>query len=438
MPPAPLTRSDKSCRTHDSPISFYVLKALEDPTLISFAAGLVDEDSLPAEEIGTAVAEIMADPALARSALQYGTTQGVLALRKQVLERVCAADGVKPADVNLTAADVCITTGSQQLLYLLGEILFNPGDIVITEAPSYFVYHSLLQSHGARVLTVPMDEQGMDVAALESLLESLKRSGELDRVKVIYTVDYFQNPTGLTLSVERREKLVELARRYSTNNRILILEDAAYRELRYYGDELPSVKRFDTRNEHVIYAGTFSKACAPGLKTGFALMPREVMVPMMHLKGSHDFGSGNLAQHIASKLIATGVYADHVEKLRKIYRRKRNTLVEALEREFGDVPGAAWTVPSGGLFSWLCLEGVDTGPGGKLVQAALEAGVLYVPGEFGHVPDSNGRVSNNEIRICFGVATPEQIAEGIRRLRQAVEGISAPGDRGRHLNAVRS
>ncbi len=438
MPLAPLSRSDKSRRTNDSPISFYVQKALDDSTLISFAAGLVDEESLPADEIETAVAEIMADPALSRASLQYGSTQGVLALRKQVLERICAADGVKPADVNLTPADVCITTGSQQLLYLLGEILFNPGDIVITEAPSYFVYHSLLQSHGARVLTVPMDENGMEVAVLESLLESLRRTGELDRVKVIYTVDYFQNPTGLTLSADRRAKLVELARRYSTNHRILILEDAAYRELRYSGSDIPSVKSFDARNEHVIYAGTFSKACAPGLKTGYALMPRDVMAPMMHLKGSHDFGSGNLAQHIVLKLLATGVYAEHVDKLRKLYRRKRDTLIEELEREFGDVAGATWTVPSGGLFSWLTLEGVDTGPGGKLVQAALDAGVMYVPGEFGHVPDENGRVPNNDIRICFGVATLEQIAKGIHRLRQAVAAVSSNGHPSRRGKAVRS
>ncbi len=438
MPPAPLSRSDKSCRTTDSPISYYVQKALENPELISFAAGLVDEESLPAAEIETAVVEIMADPAVARAALQYGSTQGMPTLRKQVLDRLCAADGVKPTDLNLTPADVCITTGSQQLLYLLGEILFNPGDIVITEAPSYFVYHSLLQTHGARVLTVPMDERGMDVTALESLLEQLKRSGELNRVKVIYTVDYFQNPTGLSLSADRREKLVELARRFSTDHRILILEDAAYRELRYSGDDLPSVKRFDTSNEYVIYTGTFSKACAPGLKTGYAVMPAEVRVPMMHLKGSHDFGSGNLSQHIVSQLLSSGAYAQHVEQLRTLYRHKRDVLLLALDREFGNFPGATWTVPSGGLFVWLSLEGIDTGANGVLVPASLEAGVLYVPGEFGHVPDEAGRVPNNDCRICFGVATPDQIAEGIRRLRQAVGMVAAREHRGKRVKAASS
>ena len=423
MPPVPLSCSAKSSRTTDSPISFYVQKAMENPSLISFAAGLVDEESLPAEEIGSTVSEIMADPVLARAALQYGSTQGLLALRRQVLDRICALDGVKPDEINLTTADVCITTGSQQLLYLLGEILFNAGDIVITEAPSYFVYHSLLQSHGVRVLAVPMDDRGLDVSVLESLLEDLQRRGELGRVKVIYTVDYFQNPTGLSLSVDRRQKLVELASRFSTSHRILILEDAAYRELRYSGDELPSVKRFDVSNEFVIYAGTFSKACAPGLKTGFALMPSDVRVPMMHLKGSHDFGSGNLSQHIVSRLLETGRYLKHVEMLRDLYRRKRDVLLESLDREFGDVAGASWTEPTGGLFSWLTLEGIDTGSRGELVPAALEAGVMYVPGEFGHVVDESGRRPNNDIRICFGVATLEQLAEGIRRLRNAVDAV---------------
>lgn len=438
MPPAPLSRSDKSCRTTDSPISYYVQKALENPRLVSFAAGLVDEESLPAVEVEAAVAKIMANPAVGRAALQYGSTQGLPALRRQVLDRLCAADGVTPADVNLTLADVCITTGSQQLLYLLGEILFNPGDIVITEAPSYFVYHSLLQTHGARVLTVPMDEGGMNVAALESLLEQLKRRGELARVKVIYTVDYFQNPTGLSLSVDRRGKLVELARRFSTDQRILILEDAAYRELRYTGDDLPSVKRFDTTNEYVIYTGTFSKACAPGLKTGYAVLPADVREPIMHLKGSHDFGSGNLSQHIVSQLLASGVYARHVEQLRTMYRQKLDVLLRALDREFGDFPGASWTVPSGGLFVWLSLDGIDTGANGALVPASLEAGVLYVPGEFGHVPDAMGRVPNNDCRICFGVATPDQIEEGIRRLRQAVDVVTAKELRGKRVKAASS
>ncbi len=424
MPPAPLSRSGKSRRTTDSPISYFIQKALENPALISFAAGLVDESSLPVEEVRAAAAELLADPTAGQAALQYGSTQGLPELREQVLELVCAADGISPADGNLTAADVCITTGSQQLLYLIGEILFDPGDIVITEAPSYFVFHSLLQSHGAKVLTVSMDDDGMRTDELESLLERLRRSGELSRVKAIYTVDYFQNPTGLSLSVDRRKKLVELAKRFSTGHRILILEDAAYRELRFAGGDLPSVKRFDPTNEFVIYTSTFSKPCSPGLKTGYAIMPPDVMEPLLHLKGSHDFGSANLSQHIASRLIASGAYARHAEELRRVYRDKRDRMVQALEKEFADFPAASWTVPAGGFYVWLTLDGIDTGANGPLVPAALDAGVLYVPGECGHVADDAGRVPNNEIRLCYGVATPEQVTEGVRRLRKAVAAIS--------------
>src|SRR5437763_1708596 len=436
MPPAPLPLSGKSLRTTDSPITYFIQKALETPGLISFAAGLVDEESLPAAEVGAAVAQIMADPATARAALQYGSTQGLPSLRDKVLAHVCLADGVAPEELNLTADDVVITTGSQQLLYLLGEVLFDPGDIVITEAPSYFVYHSLLQSKGARVLTVPMDDRGMDTDALESLLERLDRTGELGRVKLIYTVDYFQNPTGLTLSESRRPRLVELARRFSTHHRLLILEDAAYRELRYTGDDLPSVKRFDEGNEFVVYTGTFSKPCAPGLKTGFAILPRDVVAPLLHLKGSHDFGSTNLAQYIIDRLMETGMYARHVGRLRAVYREKRDLMLRALEREFTDFPGARWTVPAGGLYVWLTLDGVDTGPGGPLVPAALEAGVLYVPGEFGHVPDEAGRVPRDEIRLCFGVATADQIPEGIRRLREACRRLPGTGSRGARTKAT--
>jgi 2-aminoadipate transaminase len=435
MPPAPLARSGKSQRTTDSPITYYIQKALENPALISFAAGLVDEGSFPVSEVGAAAAEIAGDPNLARAALQYGSTKGLPELCEQVLRHVAAADGVDPGALNLSASDVVITTGSQQLLYLLGELFIDPGDIVITEAPSYFVYHSLLQSHGARVLTVPMDENGMRMDALESLLERLEARGELARVKLIYTVDYFQNPTGLTLSAERRPELVDLARRFSTHHRILILEDAAYRELRYSGPDIPSIKRHDSKNEFVVYAGTFSKSLAPGLKTGYAILPPDVMEPLLHLKGSHDFGSTNFAQHLIARLIESGAYHGHVETLRGVYRRKRDLILAAFDQYFSDVAGATWTIPAGGLYVWLRLRGIDTGPNGPLVPAALESGVLYVPGEFGHVPE-NGRVPTDECRICFGVATEGQIAEGVRRLRAAVEMVLDQSRTSRRAEAI--
>src|SRR6476661_5693427 len=273
----PIAFSTKAKRTPESPISQFMELALNNPNLISLAAGLVDGASLPAGPVAAAVADLLRDPATARAALQYGTTQGYAPLVERILRHVSALDGRTPETFGVRTGDVLVTTGSQQLLYLLSEVLLDPGDIVITESPSYFVYHSVLAGNGTRVLTVPMDDDGMIVDELAKLLEGLDRAGELRRVKLIYTVDYFQNPTGLTLSTERRRQLAEIVKRYETRQRILILEDAAYRELRYEGDELTSVKSFDPQNRFVIYAGTFSKPCAPGLKTGYALMPHELM-----------------------------------------------------------------------------------------------------------------------------------------------------------------
>lgn len=427
MPPAPLPFSARARRTPDSPISYFIQKAIETPGIISLAAGLVDESSFPVAEVADAVAKLLTDPKTARAALQYGSTQGLPALRERVLNHVCTADRVSPTEIRLNASDVVLTTGSQQLLYLLGEVLFDPGDVVICEAPSYFVYHGVLESAGAKVYSVPMDAGGMNLDALEALLKRLELSGEIAKLKVIYTVDYFQNPTGLSLAADRRPMLVELARRFSKNHRILILEDAAYRELRYDGDDLPSVKKFDTTNEFVIYASTFSKPCAPGLKTGYALMPPDLVGPICAIKGNHDFGSTNLSQHVLNALMESGAFARHVEKLRTVYRAKRDAMLSAMQAEFGDWPGMRWTKPAGGLYVWATFPPeINTGRTGPLVDRALAEGVLYVPGEYGHVLDEAGHLPRNEARLSFGVCTPEQAAEGIRRLRKACRGLEAP------------
>jgi 2-aminoadipate transaminase len=419
MDKAPLALSSKAMRTTDSPISTLIRLALETPGLISLAAGLVDESSLPLEDVAAAAAHVLARPDTARAALQYGTTRGHPPLREKLLAHVCAADGVRPADRNLTPDDVVVTTGSQQLLYLIGEVLLDPGDIVLTEAPSYFVYHGVLAGKGVRVLAVPMDDDGLDIDALEALLRRLERSGEIARLKMIYTVDYFQNPTGRTLSLPRRRRLVELARRFSRGHRILVLEDAAYRELRFDGLDLPSLKSFDEDNAYVASAYTFSKPCAPGLKTGYGLLPRDLVGPVVQLKGGHDFGSNNFAQHVLDRLLETGAYHRHVARLVGVYRDKRDALLAALDRAFGDWPEVHWTRPAGGLYVWLTFpESIATGPSGPLMQAALRRGVLFVPGEFGHVC-AEGQVPACEARLSFGVAAPAELAEGVRRLRLA-------------------
>ena len=423
---APLELSTRAHQTEEPPISYFMQQAVENPQIISLAAGLVDPLSLPADEVRAVVNDLLRDPRTAQAALQYGTTQGHGLLREKVYRHILGLDQLEPNDVTFTAEDIILTTGSQQLLYMLGELLLDPGDIVITEAPSYFVYHGILGSLGIRTLTVPMDEHGMDTDALEGLLMRLEKSGELPRVKLIYTVDYFQNPTGLTLSLARRRHMLELARRFSKARRILILEDAAYRELRFAGVDIPSIKSFDRTNEYVILALTFSKPLAPGLKTGYGVLPRDLLAPLLRFKGNHDFGSSNLNQFILERLVGSSSYDRHVQHLREVYRSKRDTLLSALAEEFPrDLTPMRWTTPEGGMYVWLlCPPDVETGPGSRFMEACLREGVLYVPGSFCYV--KGGVVPNNEARLCFGVASHEQLREAVRRLGMAAREVLPP------------
>jgi 2-aminoadipate transaminase len=420
---APLELSTRANHTEEPPISYFIQQAVENPQIISLAAGLVDPASLPAGEVGAVVNDLLRDPASAQAALQYGTTQGHSPLREKVYRHILGLDELEPNDVTFTAEDIVLTTGSQQMLYMLGELLLDRGDIVITEAPSYFVYHGILGSLGIRTLSVPMDEQGMKTDALESLLARLDDSGELQRVRLIYTVDYFQNPTGLTLSLPRRRHLLELAQRFSKGRRILILEDAAYRELRFEGVDIPSIKSFDQSNEYVILAMTFSKPLAPGLKTGYGVLPRDLIGPLLRFKGNHDFGSSNLNQLILDRLIGSSTYDRHVEHLRGVYRSKRDTLLSALAEAFPPASSPMrWTTPEGGMYVWLqCPPEMDTGPASRFMQACLREGVLYVPGAFCYVNDRV--VPNNEARLCFGVAGHEQLREAVRRLAKAAREV---------------
>lgn len=428
MSASPVHLSQRSQQTGDAPISYFMQQAVENPDLISLAAGLVDPASFPASDISETIAAILSETDSAQAALQYGTTNGYAPLRELLLHRTCGMDGLTPVELSLTPSNVVLTTGSQQLLYLVSEMLLDPGDIVITEAPSYFVYHGTLKSMGARVLSVPMDEDGMQTDALAELLEKLERSGDIARLKMIYVIDYFQNPSGRTMSLPRRQHLMELVRRYSKKQRIVVLEDAAYRELRFAGDDVPSLKSLDEDNQYVITAMTFSKPCSPGLKTGYGILPSELVGPLERFKGNHDFGSSNLAQHLVYRLLQTGAFDKHVEELRKVYQRKCTATLDALTEAFGtdgrDTTGMHWTHPTGGLYVWLSYpRHVNTGPKGKLMKAALHEGMLYVPGEFCYVHENNEPVPGHEIRLSFGVAQPDELREGIFRLARATRHI---------------
>lgn len=416
-----LNLSCKARRTGEQPISFLVSYAMGNPGIINFAAGLVDPLTLPVQPCAAITKKIFSDVKLGRTTLQYDTTIGLLELRKAMLAHLERLENKRAAEMSLTANDLLITTGSQQSLYLIGEVLLDAGDIVVAADPSYFVYTGALSSFAAKVMTVPMDDDGMDVDAVGRLLERIEHAGELDRVKFIYCTSYYQNPTGLTLSLERRKKLYDLAKRFSRKHRILILEDAAYRELRYDGPALPSIKSFDAENHHTILAQTFSKPFAPGIKTGCTAMPRDLMQAVLHHKGNHDFGSANLSQRIALEALASGAYHEHVEKLQASYRAKRDAMLAALDRYMPRSAAIKWTRPNGGLYVWLTLPpNFDTARDGAFFNACVAAGVLYVPGAYCFQRDNTGNLPSHHLRLSFGQVAPDQIEPGIQRLATVV------------------
>ncbi|HEX4053006.1 MAG TPA: PLP-dependent aminotransferase family protein [Tepidisphaeraceae bacterium] len=419
-----LALSAKARRTGEQPISFLMAAALADPNLINFAAGLVDPLTLPVEATQQIVKTIFANERRARAALQYDTTLGLASLRQAALRHLEKLEKKPAADFGLTERDIVVTTGSQQALYLIGDVLIDPGDIVITANPCYFVYTGTLASLGASVMTVPMTEDGIDVEAIEKLLTRLERENRLDRVKLIYTTSYFQNPTGLTLGAAARPRLLEIARKFSRRQRILILEDAAYRELRYDGPDLPSIKSLDRDNHHTILTQTFSKPFAPGLKTGYTAMPTDLLEAVLHQKGNHDFGSPSLAQHIAAEAMTSGLYDQHVQRLCAAYRAKRDAMLDALRQHIPGAAGVTWTHPSGGLYVWVTLPtGMDASRTSSLFRMCVEKGVLYVPGDYCFQADENGVLPRNHLRLSFGQVAPDQIGPGIQRLAQAIAAV---------------
>ena len=418
--------SARARRAHAQPISYLMAQAVANPTLISLAAGLVDYQTLPGPETLAILTQLLGRERTAQIALQYGTTEGLATLRQTLLEHIAALDGVEPDDYHATVDDIVITTGSQQLLFILTDVLVEPGDIVITEWPSYFVYTSLLELFGAQVRCVEMDENGLIPAKLDALLGEIAQAGLLPRVKIVYTCDYHQNPTGITLSAERRPQVLDVVRKYSIDHRILLLEDAAYRELTYRGQAPPSIKSYDTGNEFVALAQTFSKPFAPGLRTGYGLLPRDLMPAVVAQKGSHDFGCANLAQHLLLEAMRQGLYAAHVQKLCETYAIKCDAMQRALEAHLGSFEPAQtrWTHPWGGLYVYLTLPPrITTGPGGVLLARAIEEGVLYVPGEYCYAPDPQRTIPLSTMRLTFGTATVEQIHEGIARLGRAIRAV---------------
>lgn len=422
--------SARAHRAAEAPISALMRQALEQPGLISLAAGFVDPSSLPAEATQTAALSLLSHPEVARVALQYGSTAGNTQLRRQLLERVQradAADARAPTALQLHPSDeeqVVLTAGSNQMLGLLADALLDQGDYVLCDAPTYFVFTGLIESVGGRCIGIDSDAQGMLMPALEAELERHAQAGTLARVKAIYVMSYFDNPRGVSLAAERRPELVALAQRYSRDHRIYVIEDAAYRELRFSGPDEASVRAYDPAGETVAYAGTFSKSFAPGVRVGFGILPRSLAPAVLSLKGNLDFGSPHLNQCLLQRALELELLEPQAALLRKLYAHKAANMLRALDAHVAPLSGCSYQRPNGGLYVWLRLPAhVDTSARGRLFLRARELGVLYVPGEYCYPhpdPSTGAQRPSSSMRLSFGVQSDERVAEGIEKLARAI------------------
>jgi 2-aminoadipate transaminase len=378
-----------------------ILKLTQAPDIISFAGGLPAPEAFPLEAIREACDFVLSE--VGPQALQYFPTEGVIPLRELICD-LSAQQGMKVAVDN-----VLITSGSQQALDLLGKVFINRGDHILVESPSYLGAIQAFNAYGAEYIAVPFDDEGMRADALE---EALRASP-----KFIYIVPTFQNPTGVTMSLERRKQVVELADNFG----VPIIEDDPYSKLRYEGEHIPTVLALDSqyRGEcdeycgNVIYLSTFSKTLAPGMRMAWVTAPVEVIRKMVQCKQGADLHSPTFNQFVAYQAAKNGFLDQYIEKIRAIYGERRKVMLAALEEHFP--PSVNWTHPEGGMFLWATLpEGIDAG---EILEKAVERKVAFVPGGPFH-PNGGGE---NTMRLNFSNAQPEMIREGIARLGQVLK-----------------
>jgi 2-aminoadipate transaminase len=367
------------------------------PEVISLAGGLPDTSSFPPETFAAQMTRIAQESSA--EALQYGPTEG-FERTKRCIGEVMAAEGMRP-----DTDDIIVTTGGQQAIDLVTKTLVDPGDPVICEAPTYPGAVPVFCSYEADTHQVAMDEDGMRVDELEALLDRLAADGR--RPKFIYSVPSFQNPAGVTLSQERRRRLVQLAR----EREVLVVEDNPYGLLRYEGEPLPPLYQLDG-GDYVIYIGTFSKILSPGIRLGWCVAPPPVMEKIVLGKQATDLCTSTLTQYFVSEYFAEGRWREYVDSLTAIYRERRDAMLDALDRHFP--PQAEWSRPDGGLFLWATLPRyIDTG---DLLAKALRDNVAFVPGAAAYV---DARESSS-MRLNFSASPPDVIQEGIRRIGQVV------------------
>jgi 2-aminoadipate transaminase len=371
-----------------------LLKLVDSPEIISLAGGMPDDRFFPIDRV--IEASTFALKEYGKKALQYGSTEGIKKLRVLLMDRM-EKEGVQGLELD----NLIISTASQQGLSLVAQVFVNPGDTVIVEEPSYLGGIQACASMQAKFCTVPLDNDGMQMDVLEEKLKELKRAHI--RPKFLYTIPNFHNPAGVTMSLERRKRLIQLADEYN----LLIVEDDPYGEIRFEGESLPSLLALAGK-DRVVALRTFSKISFPGLRLGWIVAREDIMNKIICGKQAADLCSPAMTQYISYEFISRGWLDDYVAVVRREYPKKKNAMITALENYFPD--GASWTNPQGGLFVWAKTpDCIDTN---AMFREAIEAKVAYVVG-IAFYPHRN---DNCHMRLNFSAVDPDHITEGIHRL----------------------
>lgn len=372
-----------------------LLKLIDSPEIISFAGGMPDPSLFPKDLLGEIAREVFINHG--GKALQYGPTEGVKSFRETIV-KMMQDEGIQ----NVTVDNVIVTTASQQALSLIAEIFVDPGDTVIVEAPSYVGGLQAFQAFQANFVTVPLDENGIRTDILKEKLEELSRKNV--NVKLIYVIPNFQNPAGVTMSLERRKELLKLSHEYN----IPVIEDDPYGEIRFVEEKQPSLLQLDSIG-NVIALRTFSKILAPGFRLGWVVADKEVITKLVLAKQAADLCSPSSTQFIADKFIRDGHVEEYLKKVREVYKQKKDTMLNAMEKYFPKE--VTWTKPDGGMFVWAEVpEYINTDELFK--EAIRDKKVAYVVGSAFYPYGEDTR----HMRLNFTLSTLEQIEEGIKRL----------------------
>jgi 2-aminoadipate transaminase len=375
-----------------------ILKVTQRPEVISFAGGLPASELLPASEMAELARDLLLDDGV--KALQYAPTEGLDVLRELIGDRLRRLWGF-----GCSTDEVLIVSGSQQALDLTGKVFLDEGDVILCESPTYLGAISAFRAYRPTFVEVPTDDDGMVPEELEA------RLGSLDRVKLIYVVPDFQNPSGRRWSVERRSKLAELAARFA----VPVIEDAPYAELCFEGEPLPPVASMPGGCA-VVYMGTASKILSPGMRLGWVVADRDLIHRYVLVKQGADLHTSSLVQLLAARFMLEHDLESHIGRIRDVYRKRRDAMLAALEEHFPE--GISYTRPAGGLFLWVELpEGLDAR---ELLERALEERVAFVPGE-SFFP---GGGHENTLRLNFSAMPEDRIAEGIRRLGRVLASVT--------------